>query len=68
RLLGVGNGDPSSHESDRGPARRAFNGLCSAIVQSAREPGTLRVEATSPGLASAVVEIVCTPAPLRPRA
>ncbi|NUQ21063.1 MAG: glycoside hydrolase family 2 protein, partial [Gemmatimonadaceae bacterium] len=57
RLIGVGNGDPSSHESDRGPTRRAFNGLCSAIVQSSREAGALRVEATAPGLAGATIEV-----------
>jgi beta-galactosidase len=60
RLLGVGNGDPSSHESDRGPRRRAFNGLCMAIVQSARSAGTLRVEATSGQLGAGSVEINVT--------
>ena len=67
-LLGVGNGDPSSHESDRGPRRRAFNGLCTAIVQSARAVGTLRVEATAPGLAPGVVDVACRAAPPRPYA
>lgn len=57
RLIGVGNGDPSSHESDRGPTRRAFNGRCMAIVQSHGEAGVLRVEASAPGLTSAVAEI-----------
>ncbi|MGI8498108.1 MAG: beta-galactosidase GalA [Gemmatimonadaceae bacterium] len=61
-LIGVGNGDPSSHESDKGNSRRAFNGLCMAIVRSTKDPGELRVEATSPGLASATVAIACTPA------
>lgn len=65
RLLGVGNGDPSSHESDRGPARRAFNGHCMAIVQSHGAPGVLRVEATAPGLAPAVAEITCRAATVR---
>jgi beta-galactosidase len=65
RLLGVGNGDPSSHESDRGPARRAFNGHCMAIVQSARAPGVLRVEAAASGLTPATAEITCRPARVR---
>ena len=65
RLLGVGNGDPSSHESDRGPVRRAFNGHCMAIVQAGREEGTLRIEATGSGLAPAAAEITCRAAHLR---
>ena len=68
RLLGVGNGDPSSHESDRGPRRRAFNGLAAAIVQSRRSPGTLHVEAGSSGLASGRVSVACREATPRPRA
>ena len=34
RVIGVGNGDPSSHEPDRASKRKAFNGLCMALVQS----------------------------------
>jgi len=68
RLLGVGNGDPSSHESDRGPRRRAFNGLCAAIVQSARDSGALRVRATAGALAAGSIEVTCTPAAARPSA
>ena len=36
KLIGVGNGDPSCHQSDKGETRSAFNGLCCAIVQAAR--------------------------------
>ena len=68
RLIGVGNGDPSSHESDRGPRRRAFNGLCTAIVQAARAPGTLRVDALSPRLAAGSVDVTCRRTPGRPHA
>jgi len=57
RLIGVGNGDPTSHESDKTNRRRAFNGLCMAIVQAGRRAGAVRIEASSPGLASAVVTI-----------
>jgi beta-galactosidase len=66
KLLGVGNGDPSSHESDRGPKRQAFNGLCMAIVQASKEAGTLRVEGTSAQLGSTSLEIVCRQANARP--
>jgi beta-galactosidase len=66
RLIGVGNGDPSSHEADKGHARRAFNGLCVAILQASTEAGDLRLEATAPGLEAAVVAIGCDAARRRP--
>lgn len=57
-LLGLGNGDPACHEPDKGSRRRAFNGLCLAIVQSSRTPGAITIQADSPGLktASALIE------------
>ena len=66
RLIGVGNGDPSCHESDKGDKRSAFNGLCMAIVQATRQPGDLVVDASSPGLTPASVTIHCQAAALRP--
>jgi len=57
RLIGVGNGNPSSHEADKADRRRAFNGLCMTIVQSTREAGALRLKATSAGLEPAVIVI-----------
>jgi beta-galactosidase len=64
-ILGVGNGDPSSHEPDKANARSAFNGLCVAIVQSTREPGELLVDASADGLDPASVKITCDKAMLR---
>ena len=67
RLLGVGNGDPSSHEPDDTNVRRAFNGLCQVLVQSRREAaGTITVTATAPGLLPAVLPIAAQAAPARP--
>jgi beta-galactosidase len=66
KLLGVGNGDPSSHESDRADKRRAFNGLAMAIVQAGKQAGEMRVEVSSPGLESATVTVVCEAAKARP--
>src|SRR5271157_5545614 len=57
RLIGVGNGDPASHESDKGSSRKAFNGLCAAIVQSTKSAGEITVTAASPGLAPASLRI-----------
>ncbi|MDE3216066.1 MAG: DUF4982 domain-containing protein [Gemmatimonadota bacterium] len=66
RLIGVGNGDPSSHEPDKGSARSAFNGRCVAIVQGLKTAGDVRVDATAPGLASATATIACAAATPRP--
>jgi beta-galactosidase len=65
-VIGVGNGDPSSHEPDKASQRRAFNGLCAAIVQASRQPGPIRIEATAPGLASAAIVVAAQPAAQRP--
>ncbi len=67
KLIGVGNGDPTSHESDKGTSRKAFCGRCMAIVQSAKTPGLITVEATSPGLAPASVTIQAKSAVFRPQ-
>jgi beta-galactosidase len=57
RLIGLGNGCPTSHEPDKGTTRKAFMGLAQAIVQSLFQPGTITVHATAPGLQSATIEI-----------
>lgn len=67
RLIGVGNGDPTDQESDKGTARKAFSGYCMAIVQSTKKAGSLTVEATSPGLSSARVSITTESMQLRPQ-
>jgi len=68
RLIGVGNGDPSSHDADKSTSRRAFNGLCCAIVQASRTAGPIRVAATAPRLAAASLVIAAQPATPRPSA
>ena len=67
KLIGVGNGDPTDQESDKGTSRKAFSGLCMAIVQSTKSAGSITVEATSPGLASASVTVAAKTAILRPQ-
>jgi len=49
RIIGVGNGDPNSHESDKEPRRSLFNGLAQVIVQADRRPGRILVEAVADG-------------------
>ncbi|MGE4489183.1 MAG: beta-galactosidase GalA [Kiritimatiellales bacterium] len=61
RIIGVGNGDPASHDPDKAAHCRLFNGCCQVLVQSCRnEPGVIRVEACSMGLKTAAVNIVST--------
>jgi beta-galactosidase len=67
KLIGVGNGDPTSHESDKGTSRKAFSGFCMAVVQSTKTAANITVEATSPGLAPASVTIAAKGATLRPQ-
>ena len=57
RLIGLGNGDPSDHASDKGTVRRVFNGLAQAIVQSTRQPGGVRLTARSEGLRPAALDL-----------
>ena len=47
RLIGVGNGNPNSLESDKAPRRALFNGLAQLIVQSTGSPGVIRIEAAA---------------------
>ncbi|MGH9605676.1 MAG: beta-galactosidase GalA [Terracidiphilus sp.] len=67
KLIGVGNGDPTDQEPDKGSSRKAFSGLCMALVQSMKEEGKITVEASSPGLAPARVTIDCNAVTLRPQ-
>ncbi|MFT4074574.1 MAG: beta-galactosidase GalA [Asticcacaulis sp.] len=53
-VIGVGNGNPNSHEADKASQRQAFNGLCCAIVQ-VTGAGGITVTATADGLASGKV-------------
>jgi len=67
KLIGVGNGDPTDQDSGKGPLRKAFSGLCMAIVQSTKSAGNIMVEATSPRLVSAQATVWAGEVPLRPR-
>ena len=65
--MGVGNGDPTDHASDKGTSRKAFSGFCMALIQSSKEAGDITVEATSRGLAPASVTIAAKAVKLRPQ-
>jgi len=66
RLIGVGNGDPSCHESDLGSDRSLFNGLALGIVQASRQAGNVTVKVTAPGVKEAVLTLPVKEAPIRP--
>ena len=58
RLIGVGNGNPTSTEPDHGTTRRAFNGLAQAIVQSNGQPGGARLVVSGEGLTDATLDLL----------
>ena len=75
KILGVGNGDPSSHEQDvflpTGDSapdwqRSLFSGLAQIIVQSTKEPGEIKLTAHADGLTPVTLTIPSQPATPRP--
>jgi beta-galactosidase len=57
-VIGVGNGDPNSHEADKASERSLFNGLAQVILQSRRSGhGPLVLHAASPGLQGAALVV-----------
>ncbi len=57
KIIGVGNGDPASHEADKASERKLFNGLAQVIVQTTHTAGPIVLRAKSDGLSEAVVEL-----------
>lgn len=62
KIIGVGNGDPSSHEPDKcatGDWKRSlFNGKCQVIIQSTGELGMIKFDASSAGMWKSGTDIV----------
>lgn len=56
-IIGVGNGDPNSHEADKAEERHLFNGLCQVIVKQSDGAENVTVTATSDGLESATATV-----------
>lgn len=56
QFLGCGNGNPGSHENDKIPVRRAFNGLCQFLVK-ADSVDVIKITAQSSGLIQDICEI-----------
>jgi len=62
KIIGVGNGDPSSHEPDKCAEgtwqRSAFNGKCQVIIQAGKTSGIIKFEAKAAGLWSGTTDII----------
>jgi len=57
-IIGLGNGDPNSHEPEKGNKRSLFNGLAQLIIQSNEGvEGVAEITATAIGMKPAVITI-----------
>ncbi len=56
-IAGVDNGNPVSLESFKAGSRKAFNGMCLAVIQSNGKTGTVSLKATAEGLPPATLVI-----------
>lgn len=61
RIIGTGNGNPSSHEPDKANQRMAFNGLCLVLVQTDKTAGEIRLKASSVNLKDAELVLKAEP-------
>ncbi len=65
-IIGLGNGDPNSHEAEKGNQRRLFNGLAQVIIQTTEEAGNVVLIASAPGLKPAKLIVPVASATLVP--
>lgn len=56
-LLGVGNGNPTSHEPEQEPRRQLFNGCAQLIIRTLGQSGTISILAHAENLESALLNI-----------
>ncbi len=56
-ILAVDNGSQTSAESFQAPYRKAYNGLCLAVIKSDKKAGEIKLEAKADGLQSATLTI-----------
>jgi beta-galactosidase len=47
KIIGTGNGNPTSKEPDKASQRMAFNGYCLVLVQSEKQAGIIKLKAAS---------------------
>ena len=56
KILGTGNGDPSSDEVDSKPSRKAFNGKAVVLIQAGKQGGKFSLIAKSKLISDAQIE------------
>jgi beta-galactosidase len=61
RLAAVGNGNPIDHDDYQANQRKAFHGLCLAILKAGKTPGTIRLTARADGLEPVSVSVQISP-------
>ena len=57
KIIGTGNGNPTSYEPDKASQRMAFNGYSLVLVQSDKQAGEIRLKAASENIKSAEMVI-----------
>ncbi len=66
-IIGLGNGDPNSHEPEKGNVHSVFNGLGQLIIQAKEKAkGYILISAKSKNLKSTTVKISLKDVPLPP--
>lgn len=63
KIIGVGNGDPTSHEPDQASQRKLFHGRCQILVQSTGQTGQIILTAHTAQIAPAQIIITSIPLP-----
>ena len=56
-LLGVGNGNPTSHEAEQAPRRQLFNGRAQLIIRAHNQAGAVSIRAHADDLESGMLRI-----------
>ena len=57
KIVGVGNGDPTNHESFQGTRHKLFNGLALVVLQAGDAGGTVSVTAAADGLRPVTAQV-----------
>jgi beta-galactosidase len=57
KVAGVGSGDPGDMSSFQQPAKKAYQGICLAIIRPETTPGRINIRATAEGLKEASLSV-----------
>lgn len=66
KIIGVGNGNPNSHELEKVNQRSLFNGLAQVIVQADEDTNTIELVASAEGLKPFILKIPVRKATIMP--